>query len=170
MKAQSHVGLTVRDLDQSIYFYRDLLGLEIGTPPSPYFDHVGLGPAVGVPGAILRQVCLKIGDTYMELLEYKAPPSGTEKPLLSHCLGASHVAFEVDDIVVKKAELEAKGIEFYSDINYVDEGVLSGWRWVYFADPDGYPLELVEYAYARPEDVVNAEIKSYLANRPANKG
>ncbi len=28
--------------------------------------------------------------------------------------------------------------------------MLAGWRWVYFADPDGYPLELVENAYDRP--------------------
>jgi len=166
MKAQSHVGLTVKDLDTSIYFYRDLLGLEIGTEPSPWFDHAGLGPAVGVPGAILRQVCLRLGETFMELLEYSAPPSDTEAPLLSHNLGASHVAFEVDDIVAKKAELESKGISFYSDINVVDDGVLAGWRWVYFADPDGYPLELVEYAYSRPQEEVDAGIAKYLASRP----
>ena len=66
---------------------------------------------------------------------------------MSQSLGASHVAFVVDDIEAKKAELEAKGIQFFSDVNVVDEGVLAGWRWVYFADPDGYPLELVEVAY-----------------------
>jgi acyl-coenzyme A synthetase/AMP-(fatty) acid ligase len=26
-----------------------------------------------------------------------------------------------------------------SDVNVVDDGVLAGWRWVCFADPDGYP-------------------------------
>lgn len=64
-------------------------------------------------------------------------------------LGASHVAFLVEDIEAKKAALEATGIEFYSEVNVVDEGVLAGWRWVYFEDPDGYPLELVEVAYQR---------------------
>ena len=165
-RAQSHVGLTVKDLDKSIYFYRDLLGLEIGTEPSPWFDHAGLGPAVGVPGAILRQVCLKLGDTFMELLEYKAPESETDAPLPSNNIGASHVAFEVDDIVAAKALLESKGIEFYSDINVVDDGVLAGWRWVYFADPDGYPLELVEYSFKRPQADVDAGIADYLAHRP----
>ena len=38
MRAQSHVGITVRDLDASVYFYHDLLGLEICTEPSPWFD------------------------------------------------------------------------------------------------------------------------------------
>ncbi len=90
MRAQSHVGITVRDLDASVRFYHDLLGLEICTEPSPWFDEPGLGQGVGVPGAALRQVCLRLGDTMLELLEYRTPPSDTERPLLSHCLGASH--------------------------------------------------------------------------------
>ena len=86
---------------------------------------------------------LLLGDTTLELLEYRSPPSETTMPLKSNNRGASHVAFLVDDIEAKKAALEAKGIEFYSPVNVVDEGVLAGWRWVYFSDPDGYPLELV---------------------------
>ena len=78
--------------------------------------------------------------------------------------GASHVAFLVDDIEATKAELEAKGIEFYGRVNTVDDGVLAGWRWVYFEDPDGYPLELVEVAYYRDQDR-RAGITAYLASR-----
>jgi catechol 2,3-dioxygenase-like lactoylglutathione lyase family enzyme len=100
----------------------------------------------------------------LELLEYRTPPSDTERPLLSHCRGATHVAFQVDDIAAAKAELEARGIEFYSDVNVVDEGVLAGWRWVYFADPDGYPLELVENAYERPGGHAEG-IARYLENQ-----
>jgi len=147
VKGLHHVGITVEDLEASIRFYHDVIGLEFSNEPSPWFDDPGLGPAVGVPGAALRQVSLILGDTTLELLEYRSPPSETEGPLLSNNVGASHVAFVVDDIHAKKAELESKGIEFYSDVNVVDEGVLAGWRWVYFEDPDGYPLELVEVAY-----------------------
>ena len=128
MRAQSHVGITVRDLDASVYFYHDLLGLEICTEPSPWFEGPELGQGVGVPGAALRQVCLSLGGTMLELLEYRTPPSDTQRPLLSHCLGASHVAFQVDDIAASKAELESKGVRFYSGINVVDDGVLAGWR------------------------------------------
>jgi catechol 2,3-dioxygenase-like lactoylglutathione lyase family enzyme len=165
LRAQSHVGLTVRDLDASVYFYHDLLGLEISTEPSPWFEGPELGHGVGVPGAALRQVCLRLGDTMLELLEYRTPPSGTDGPLLSHCLGASHVAFQVDDIQAAKAELEGRGVRFYSGINVVDDGVLADWRWVYFADPDGYPLELVENAYPRPGGHA-AGIAHYLETRP----
>jgi catechol 2,3-dioxygenase-like lactoylglutathione lyase family enzyme len=160
-----HVGITVRDLDASIRFYHDVLGLEIVTEPSPWFDHPGLGPAVGVPGAALRQVCLGLGNTILELLEYRSPPSETDGPLPSNNLGASHVAFLVDDIDAKMAELGEKGIEFWSEVNVVDEGVLAGWSWVYFADPDGYPLELVEVRYTRRPEERARGTAEYLAAR-----
>jgi len=164
VKGLHHVGITVEDLDASIRFYHDVLGLDFANEPSPWFDGPALGPAVGVPGAALRQVSLQLGDTVLELLEYRSPPSETTEPLKSNNLGASHVAFLVDDIAATKAELEAKGIEFYSDVNVVDEGVLAGWRWVYFQDPDGYPLELVEVAYTNEEER-RAGIAAYLAAR-----
>jgi catechol 2,3-dioxygenase-like lactoylglutathione lyase family enzyme len=165
MKGLHHVGHTVRDLDASIRFYHDVLGLEFSNEPSPWFESPELGPAVGVPGAALRQVSLLLGDTTLELLEYKSPPSDTDEPLRSNNLGASHVAFLVEDIEAKKAELEGKGVTFFSPVNVVDEGVLAGWRWVYFADPDGYPLELVEVAYYNAEER-KAGIAGYLASRP----
>jgi catechol 2,3-dioxygenase-like lactoylglutathione lyase family enzyme len=109
-------------------------------------------------------VSLLVGDTTVELLEYKSPPSDTTAPLNSNNIGASHVAFLVEDIEAKKAELEGRGVTFFSEVNFVDEGVLAGWRWVYFADPDGYPLELVEVAYYH-EDKRREGIAEYLASR-----
>ena len=164
MKGLHHVGITVKDLDASIRFYHDVLGLEFANEPSPWFEGEDLSRGVGVPGAGLRQVSLLVGDTTLELLEYRSPPSGTDGPLASNDLGASHVAFAVDDIEATKAELEAKGIAFFSPVNVVDEGVLAGWRWVYFSDPDGYPLELVEVAYYNAEER-RAGIATYLASR-----
>jgi catechol 2,3-dioxygenase-like lactoylglutathione lyase family enzyme len=164
VKGLHHVGITVKDLEASIRFYHDVLGLEFSNEPSPWFDDPGLGPAVGVPGAALRQVSLALGDTTLELLEYSSPPSETERPLLSNNVGASHVAFVVEDIHAKKAELESRGIDFYSDVNVVDEGVLAGWRWVYFEDPDGYPLELVEVAYYNADERRDG-VAAYLAAR-----
>jgi catechol 2,3-dioxygenase-like lactoylglutathione lyase family enzyme len=154
----------VKDLEASIRFYHDILGLQFSNEPSPWFEGEGLEKGVGVPGAILRQVSLLLGDTTVELLEYKSPPSGTARPITSNSFGASHIAFHVDDIHAKKAELEAKGIAFYSDVNVVDEGVLAGWRWVYFEDPDGYPLELVEVAYYNADERREG-VAAYLAAR-----
>ena len=72
MKGLHHVGITVKDLDASIGFYHDVLGLQFSNEPSPWFEGEELGPAVGVPGAALRQVSLLLGDTTLELL-YQLP-------------------------------------------------------------------------------------------------
>ena len=79
MKALHHVGITVKDLDASIRFYHDVLGLQFSNEPSPLFEGEALGEAVGVPGGALRQVSLLLGDTTLELLEYKSPPSRSEE-------------------------------------------------------------------------------------------
>lgn len=168
MKAMHHVGITVSDLERGIEFYHRVLGLGFVNEPSPVFDDPLLGPAVGVPGAALRQVSLALGDVILELLEYSQPQSPIDLPLPQNALGAQHLAFLVDDIHTKKAELEDQGVEFYSGVNTVDEGVLAGWRWVYFSDPDGNALELVEIAYTRPEARA-AGIRAYLERREADR-
>jgi catechol 2,3-dioxygenase-like lactoylglutathione lyase family enzyme len=147
VKGIHHIGITVPDLDRGIAFYNGVLGLEFFDPPSPVFDDEDLGERVGVPGAALRQVNLALGDAIVELLEYTAPATPSETPVPAHAHGAAHLAFQVENVEARKAELEAAGVEFLSDVNVVDEGVLAGWRWVYFRDPFGIILELVEIAY-----------------------
>jgi catechol 2,3-dioxygenase-like lactoylglutathione lyase family enzyme len=100
----------------------------------------------------------------MELIEYANTPEDNESAVVNNHLGAAHVCFKVDDIVAKKAELESKGVEFYSDVNVVDEGPLAGWRWCYFSDPDGLALELVEIAYYL-KDEREAASAEYLRTR-----
>ncbi len=166
LEAIHHVGLVVTDLDRSIYFYHDLLGLPFANEPTPWFDGPELARGVGVPGARLRQVSLLAGDTIMELIEYADRPSETTAPPPNNNLGAAHVCFRVADVRATKAELESHGVAFYSDVNVVDSGPLAGWRWVYFSDPDGLALELVEVAYyLREERLRNAEL--YLSSRPS---
>jgi catechol 2,3-dioxygenase-like lactoylglutathione lyase family enzyme len=161
-----HTGIIVKNLDKSIYFYHDLLGMEFQNEPSPWFVGDDLARGVGVPGASLRQVCLTAGDATVELVEYGNRPADNDTPIQQNYLGAMHVALRTNDIVAAKADLESKGVEFFSDINVVDEGVLAGWRWIYFADPDGITVELVEVAYFNAEDRKKG-IAEYLANRPA---
>jgi catechol 2,3-dioxygenase-like lactoylglutathione lyase family enzyme len=169
VKAIHHVGITVPDLDLGIEFYNGVLGLEFADPPSPVFDNPELGPAVGVPGANLRQVNLRLGPTIAELLEYTAPEPPYERPVPAHADGAAHLAFQVDDVAANKAELEAAGVEFQGEVNVVDDGVLAGWRWVYFRDPFGILLELVEVAY-RDSDAAQRGIAEYLATGVGAEG
>lgn len=160
-----HAGLIVRDLDRSIAFYNGVLGFPFQSEPSPWFDGEELAEGVGVPGARLRQCCLLVGDDVLELLEY-ANLEPSDGPVHQNHLGAMHVAFRVDDVAAVQAQLEAEGIEFLSSSHVVDEGVLAGWRWVYFHDPDGIPLELVEVAYTRPAER-RAGIEAYLRDQAA---
>ena len=148
MHAIHHTGITVSDLDRSIGFYHDVLGLPFASEPSPVFDDPGLGAKVGVPGAKLRLVTFAVGDGLLELLEYVEPASPVAEPLPQNALGSQHVALHVHDVAAEVERLRASGVEFLGDVTVVDDGVLAGWRWVYFRDPDGILVELVEIANA----------------------
>lgn len=162
-----HTAIIVRDLDRSIYFYHDVLGLDLSQEPSDWMEGDSLAQGTGVPDARLRNALLRIGsDATLELLEYANRPIENEKPIQQNYLGAMHLAMRVDDILAKKAELEAHGVEFLADIGGFDEGALAGWRWVYFHDPDGISLELVEVAYSN-EHERRLRSAEYLATRPS---
>ncbi len=167
LRAIHHTGLVVTDLDRSIWFYHDLLGLPFANEPTPWFDGEDLARGVGVPDARLRQVSLWVGEhATLELIEYANRPPTSTAPVPNHHLGAAHVCFLVDDVRAKRAELEAQGVEFYSDVNVVDDGPLAGWRWCYFSDPDGLALELVEIAYYL-EDERRTAAEAYVRTRPS---
>ena len=167
IKAIHHCGLVVRDLDRSIYFYHDILGLPFANEPTEWLSGPQLEAGVGVPGATLRQVALWAGEhSLMELIEYGNRPESSTSSVPNNYMGAAHVCFLVEDVRARKAELEAKGVQFYTDVNVVDDGPLAGWRWVYFSDPDGLALELVEIAYYLKEEREAAAAK-YLRERPS---
>jgi catechol 2,3-dioxygenase-like lactoylglutathione lyase family enzyme len=110
LKAVHHVGLVVRDLDRSIWFYHDVLGLQFANEPTPWFDGPELEKGVGVPGATLRQVSLWVGEnSTMELIEYGNRPASSTAPVPNNFLGAAHVCFMVDDVDVG-VELDALGL------------------------------------------------------------
>jgi catechol 2,3-dioxygenase-like lactoylglutathione lyase family enzyme len=165
MRNIQHVGLTVRNLDASVAFYRDVLGLELFVAPNAPVegDHVARALGVAAPAA-LRVALLRIGtgDSLIELLEYLSPPSDTERAMAQNNVGASHVAFLVDDARAWIARLEAHGVQLVSNLNVLDDGALAGWRWVYFRDPDGHTLELVEVAYSSDEQRL-ADVSAYEA-------
>jgi catechol 2,3-dioxygenase-like lactoylglutathione lyase family enzyme len=108
---------------------------------------------------------LGAGADVIELLQYEAPPSPIERAMPQNALGAHHVALRVDDLQATYDELSAKGVRFFGPPRAIDDGQLAGWRWAYFADPDGIALELVEVAYERPEAERRAGVERYLASR-----
>lgn len=157
------------DLEQAIGFYHDVLGLPLSHEPSGLLEGPEVGPGVGVPGAALKMACLACGDALVELVEYAAPETPNDVPPPPNAIGAAHLAFRVQDIAAHKRALERKGVQFTSDINVEDEGSVAGWRWVYFRDPAGNTLELVEEAYTLPEER-KAAIAEYGRARAQPRG
>ena len=144
MQSVFHTALSVSNLDRSVAFYRDILGLQLVVGPTEVFEGEELSKGVGVPGAVLRQAILSADEGMVELIEYLRPKRSEESPPPQHVLGAIHIAFRVDDADGRMKALQEKGVEFLTPLNSVEEGPLKGWKWVYFKDPDGIILELVE--------------------------
>lgn len=69
-------------------------------------------------------------------------PDAPPRPSRPEAQGLRHLAFAVDDVVACQQRLQAMGIAV-EDVR-VDEH--TGRRFVFFADPDGLPLELYEDA------------------------
>ena len=139
-----HTGITVKDIDKAVPFYRDVLGLELVVSPTDPADGEELSAGVGVPGACLRQAVLESGDVGIELFEYLTPAAEIDEPPTVNNPGHGHVAFQVDDIQAEYKRMLSLGVRFNTEPNYIAEGPLSGWKWVYFKDPEGILLELVE--------------------------
>ncbi len=141
----AHIGITVRDMDKALAFYQDVLGMEkLG-------EATFAGPEASrltrIPGTVLRAAYLRGGKGIkgppLELLHFVQPSSkGTPYPQLNNP-GITEVAFWVDDIQQVTADLMARGVEFYS-APQLFEFAGSKAKAVYFLDPDGTTLELIQ--------------------------
>jgi catechol 2,3-dioxygenase-like lactoylglutathione lyase family enzyme len=140
-----HVGVPVSDMQRSLRFYREMLGLT----PDFVADGSGaeLSQAVGVPDTDLSFAFLKIGGSTLELLEYRNP-RGRAYDRRNCDVGAIHIAFEVEDIQEAYDTLRAKGVDFKSPPLNIGEGPLAGCSFAYFEDPDGIQLEIFEVGSA----------------------
>jgi len=146
---QVHTGITVSDLDRSIAFYRDILGLKlIAVEPVKK----SRGEKLGVPGAVIQVAVLEYAkDCSIELIRYLEPLPPNSYGLPVNGIGQVHIAFRVDDIQAEIKRLLEHKVEFMGgpECCVINEGPLSGWKWIYFKDPDGTNLELIEGDIAR---------------------
>jgi lactoylglutathione lyase len=139
-----HAGITVANLERSLRFYRDLLGLEVLVEMER--DTPDIGQVVGYPGARIRIAFLGIpGDgARIELLEY-VHPRGEPKSPETNEPPAGHVCFRVADIRALHARLVAAGVHIRSDGPVeITQGVNTGTLALYTRDPDGYTVELLQ--------------------------
>jgi len=118
------LGIIVSDIQASLKFYKDLLGLEFaGTTPLWF-------------GTMHR---LRFGSSDFKLIAPKTvPPKGAVG--LDKELGFRYVTFVVKNLSAICAELKNKGIEFAVPEQEVRPGV----RIAMVKDPDGNIVEFVE--------------------------
>lgn len=90
-----HIGIVVRSLEESIPYWRDLLGL-------PY-----LGSEV-VPDGTVRVAFFQSGESKIELIEPIDNP-GVEKFIERRGEGIHHICLQTDDIVAELGRMQAEG-------------------------------------------------------------
>lgn len=145
--AVAHVGITVRDMDKSVSFYRDTLGFRV------LGDIVIEGEAADrltrLKGTRLRAVYVRSEDDLkgppLELLHFLAPAADTSGPSTRLTNpGITEVAFWVKDIEQTYEKLRAQDVEFYSPPQLFELEGYGKVKAVYFWDPDGTTLELLQ--------------------------
>jgi len=113
-----HSSLIVSDTEQSLRFYRDVLGMQPTERPN-----------LGFPGAWLQ-----IGQQQIHLLELDNPDPTTGRPV--HGGRDRHVAMHVDSITALRDDLDKAGIVYTLSI--------SGRKALFCRDRDGNALEFIE--------------------------
>jgi catechol 2,3-dioxygenase-like lactoylglutathione lyase family enzyme len=144
--AVNHTSFTVSNLDRSIAFYRDLLGMELMSLAGR--DPAFVEKVTGIPGANLKVAYLQAPGHRLELIQYFSPP-GRKLDLQTNNVGCAHLAFNVDDLPKMYAEMKAKGVHFKSAPLEVSAGPNKGALVVYFTDPDGITLEFLQTPVVR---------------------
>lgn len=140
-----HTGYTVDDLERSLGFYRDLLGMEVVAAQEKRGGY--LAEMVGHPDAHVQMALLRMpdGDHLLELFEYVLP-NGAEARRHDPCdTGTAHLCFAVDDLRLLYERLRESGVDsFVTGPVEVDTGVNAGGLALYLRDPDGMPVELFQ--------------------------
>ena len=134
-----HTGWVVEEIDRLVPFYRDVMGLKdvrFAERKGPAVDQ-----ALGYENVHLKVAFLSDGGGhFLEMVQYVNPPPTGRVPSERNLLGASHLAFFVDDIEQTYRELTGRGAV---ELNPPAE-VAPGRKICYLQDPDGNWIELVE--------------------------
>ena len=136
-----HVSVTTADLERSIAFYRDLIGLPLVDRGD--LEGEELQTLIGLAGARARWAELALGGgQVLELLEYLEPAEERvdQRPWRA---GATHIGLAVAALEPVLGRLRDGGFGV-SGVVTLDEPGWEGVRVVYATDPDGVAVELVE--------------------------
>jgi glyoxylase I family protein len=135
----SHVTVRVSEMERSLSFYRDGLGLRVIFDVA--LEGAGLEAVTGAKGASGRMVGLVVpgrGKVCIELLGFEHPKSA--RPPQGRFTGYSNLSLAVDDLDAAYAACVARGLAPLQ--KPVEVG---GVKMFFLADPDGTPIELIEF-------------------------
>jgi len=140
-----HTAMTVRSTENSLKFYRELLGLTVaggtlnmGTEQ----EHLD-----SLPGARARVtgLTLTIGPLGVELLEYERPTAGRPFPTDSHPtdLWYWQTTMIVPDVEIAAAQVHGMGQMISAGVVTLPDKSLGFAKGLVVRDPDGHAIQLV---------------------------
>lgn len=147
ISAVDAIDMTVSDIDRAVSFYSGVLSFKkVSDAEVAGETYESLE---GVFGLRMRVVRMQIGDEFIELTEYLAP-KGRLIPMIARSNDRSfqHIAIIVSDmdkaydrLRENKVEHASSGPQRLPDWNKNAAGI----RAFYFKDPDGHPLEILQF-------------------------
>jgi lactoylglutathione lyase len=134
-----HMGVTVSDLERSLTFYRDVVGMELVSGPT---RGEGAGPAqlMQNEGMIVNVAWLRHGAFLFQILQY-LEKGGSVLDLHHNNVGSPHLSFVVDDVDAMWTMVQARGdVVVASPLTDMGRA-----RSFYVEDPDGLPVEFWQW-------------------------
>ncbi len=141
--AFDHFNVTVSDMDRSLAFWRDLLGLDLlgrGIVEYPHLDEI-----VGLPNTRIEWAELALpGGGMIEVFRYHRPAGSAVRPRIPDP-GCTHVCLEVEGLDRLVERLREAGVNTRSRRAVrIPFGDWKDVKSIYVQDPDGVTVELIE--------------------------
>lgn len=136
--AVSHIAICVRDLDESLKFYRDVLGMQVQADRMQDTTTGGLPHVYKHPRQTRRQVRLAFGETAKPTLTMTCHPGEAPdgEAIKLDQIGISHISFTVPNVKALADELISKGVQLAGPLEGFSnaQGEVSS---IFVFDPDG---------------------------------
>jgi methylmalonyl-CoA/ethylmalonyl-CoA epimerase len=108
IKRINHIAVLVEDIDTSLKFWHDILGIE----PSLISN---------IPNEAARIAFLPLGESEIELVQPITSDSGLSRFLEKHGPGIHHLCLEVDDLQGLLKQLKTEGVQLINEEPKVGE-------------------------------------------------
>ena len=139
IKDVRHIGIVVSDMEKSLKFYRDLLGLKIKSLVNEEGEFLDNMLAHENVKNKVAKLVTEQGNALVELIDSRS--YGNKKDRDFFTIGASHFAFTVDDLEKTYDYLVENGVKFTAPPQQTPDGFA---KVTFCEDPDGTPIELVQ--------------------------